>query len=183
MTPSKQKGSEPGPRRARWFGSVRILSDGRMRFSQWSYTDLPHVSLNVTGTITVLYAGMTVMYIYPERNRIVSACFSALLTPDQLRMAVAALRRARHGLDSWVVPALEFNYGWGSVREDPEMSQTILELLASCRDLPVAKRWKKVRAVYFTNQGSTPPEIPAKGSPQRKTSSVTPSRKAPPQGG
>jgi hypothetical protein len=167
MPPSRRKEREPRPQRSRWFGSVRMLADGRMRFSPWSYADLPYVSLKVLtdGQITVLSAGRAILLLYPERNRILSACFPATLTPDQLRRAVATLRDARHGLDSWVVPALEFNYGWRSVREDPEMSKVVLELLAFCRDLPVAKLWKRVRAQYFINQGATPPELSAKENP------------------
>jgi hypothetical protein len=179
MKPSKRKGSEPGPRRVRWFGSLRILADGRMQFSPWSYWDLPHVSFEVTpGTITVQSAGMRVMYLFPERNRIASACFLASLKPDQLREAVAELRDARRGLDSWVVPALEFNYGWGPVREDPAMRKTVLDLLASCRDLPVAPQWQRVRAQYFSNQGVTPPGLPTEEStparrPRRRASKAT----------
>ncbi|HLL53512.1 MAG TPA: hypothetical protein VK447_08205 [Myxococcaceae bacterium] len=134
-----------------------------MRFSPWTYGDLPHVSLKVItdGQINVVSAGLTIMYLYPERSRILSACFVATLTPDQLRRAVATVRDAQPGLNSWVVPALEFNYGWRDVREDPELSRVVLDLLASCRDLPVAKRWKQVRAQYFANCGIAPPEIPA----------------------
>ncbi|HLL52731.1 MAG TPA: hypothetical protein VK447_04235 [Myxococcaceae bacterium] len=150
---------------------MRITPDGRMRFSPWSYVDLEHVSLKVVtdSTITVLCAGTPVMYLFPERNRILSACFLATLQPDQLRMAVADLRDARDGLDSWVVPALEFNYGWRDVRGDPALSEVILDLLASCRDLPVAQKWQRVRARYFANCGTTPPELPAtKNTPARK---------------
>ncbi|HLL52261.1 MAG TPA: hypothetical protein VK447_01860, partial [Myxococcaceae bacterium] len=90
------------------------------------------------------------MYLDPERNRIVSACFLFDLNPEQLRMAVNTLRRARGGLDSWVVPALEFTFGEHAVREDyPETFKIIPELLASCRELPVARQWQRVRAQYF----------------------------------
>jgi len=169
MPLSETRDSEPRPQRSRWFGSFRIAPDGRMRFSPWSYPDLPHVSLELStdGQLTVFYAGLAVMYLYPERNRIVSACFVATLKPDQLRMVVASLRDARRGLDSWVVPALEFNYGWKSVRNDPALCKTVLELLASCRELPVAPRWQKDRAQYFINQGVDPPVLPDVEAPQQ----------------
>jgi hypothetical protein len=74
-------------------------------------------------------------------------------------MAVNTFRLARGGLDSWVVPALEFTFA--KVREDhPETFKIIPELLASCRDLPVAPRWKKDRAQYFINQRVDPPVLP-----------------------
>ena len=56
-----------------------------MRFSDWSYTDLPHVSLQVTeGKITVRCANLAVMSLYIERNRILSACFLFDLKPEHL---------------------------------------------------------------------------------------------------
>jgi hypothetical protein len=146
---------------------MRIGTDGRVRFSPWSYVDLEHVSLKLVtdGSITVVCAGTPVMYLYPQSSRILSACFLATLRPDQLRMAVADLRDARHGLDSWVVPALEFTYGWN---QGPEIAEVILELLASCRDLPIAPRWRKDRARYFINQGVAPPEFPSEKAPRAK---------------
>jgi len=180
MTSSKHEGSEhPGLRRSRWFGSFRIRPDGRLDYSQWSYLDASHVALKVANDlITVVSGGLMVMLLYLERNRIVSACFPATLEPDQLREAVAELRDASHGLDSWVVPALEYNYGWSSVREDPEMSKVVLELLASCRNLPVAKQWKRVRAQYFINQGATPPELPATKAPVLPVATRAPRRRS-----
>jgi len=172
MTPSKREGSRAsGMTPARWFGRFRVLPDGRLRFSPWSYRETPYVSLKVANDrITVVSAGLMVMFLYLERNRIVSACFLFDLTPEQLRTAVADLRDARQGLDSWVVPALEYTYAVSTAREDnPEMFKVILELLESCRDLPVAKQWQRSRAQYFVNQGVTPPELSTKGStPARK---------------
>lgn len=172
MKRSKRGGSNSrSTRQARWFGSLRILPDGRMRFSPWSYVDLEHVSLRLVsdGDITVFWSGRAVMYLFPERNRIMSACFLFNLTPDQLQEAVADLRDARHGLDSWVVPALEFNSAVRTVREDhPETFKVIPELLASCRGLPVAPRWQRVRAQYFANCGVDPPVNPAEEDTQAK---------------
>jgi hypothetical protein len=144
-----------------------------MRFSDWSYTDLPHVNFQVVtdGVITVRCANLAVMFLYPLRNQILSACFLFDLKPEQLRLAVADLRDARGGLDSWVVPALEFTFGVHAVRRDhPDTFKIIPELLASCRDLPVAPRWKRVRAQYFINQRVAPPVLPAEeDTPARKS--------------
>jgi len=184
MTPSKPGASETITltRRQRWFGSLRIRPDGRVRFSPWSYTDLLHVSLQVVtdGSITVSCAGMPVMYLFPERNRILSACFLFDLKPEHLRMAVNTLRYARGGLDSWVVPALEYSFAKRTVREDhPHTFKIIPELLASCRDLPVAPKWKKDRAQYFINQRVDPPVIPAEeDTPARKPRGPKPAGKA-----
>ncbi len=100
MTRSKDEVSEDaGPslaaplRRSRWYGSLRILPDGRIRFSDWSFTDLPHISLQVTSSvITVYFAGTAVMYLDPEWNRIRSACFLFDLKPELLRITVNSLR-------------------------------------------------------------------------------------------
>ena len=168
MEPSEPEDYESAfLRRARWYGSLRVLPDGRMRFSDWSYTDLPHVSLQVTkSAITVYCAGMAIMYLDPERHRIQSACFLFDLKPEQLRMAVATLRHARGGLDSWVLPALEYSFAQRTVREDhPKTFKVMPELLASCRGLPVARQWQRVRAQYFKNQGVSPPELPGGTQP------------------
>jgi len=191
MTHSEDKVSdEPIPslavplRRARWYGSLRILPDGRMRFSPWSYIDLPHVSLQVVtdGKITVRCANLGVMFLYLDRNRIESACFLFDLKPEHLRMAVAALRRARGGLDSWVIPALEMSYAQVKGR-NPDAFNVIPELLASCRGLPVAPKWQRVRAEYFINYGVAPPVLAAMetlpATKPRRKKATTPSTTTP----
>ena len=187
MAVSEQRGSdEPSPavplERARWYGSLRVLPDGRMQFSPWSYKGLPHVSLRVVtdGNIKVFWAGAGVMYLWPLRNRILSACFDFTLTPERLREAVADLRDARGGLDSWVVPALEYSFAKRTVREDhPDTFKIIPALLASCRDLPVAPRWKRVRAQYFINQRVDPPVLPdVEDTPAGKPRGKRPAGKA-----
>jgi len=181
MAPSRNKVTEFNIlRKARWFGSFRVLSNESLRYSPWSYLDAPHLAIKVASAqADVILGGLTVMYLYLERNRIASACFVALLKPEQLRTAVAALRNAGPGLNSWVVPALEFNYGWSTVRADPEMSSAIRELLASCRDLPVARQWQRVRAQYFINQQVDPPVLPAvKDTPGGKPRGKRPAGKA-----
>jgi hypothetical protein len=193
MAVSEQRGSdeyEPSPavplERARWYGSLRVLPDGRMQFSPWSYKGLPHVSLRVVtdGNIKVFWAGSGVMYLWPLRNRILSACFDFTLTPERLREAVADLRDARGGLDSWVIPALEYSYAQSTVRENrPETFKVIPELLASChgRRLPVARQWQRVRAQYFINQRVDPPVLPpVEDTPAGKPRGKRPAGKATP---
>ena len=165
-------------KKSRWFGSFRVRPDGRLSFSPWSYSDLSYVAINVAGQqANVLVGGRSVMLLYLERNRIVSACLVATLDPEGVRTAVAALRNANPGLDSWVVPALEYNFAWSSVREDPEMFKVIRELLESCRDLPVAKHWQRVRAQYFANQGVSPPDVPTQKRAATKMQPGTATRK------
>jgi len=191
MTASEDRHSDEaspvilGDNRTRWYGSLRILPDGRMRFSPWSYRDLPHVALDVMtdSVINVWCAGLMVMYLYPLRNRILSACFDFTLKPEHLRMAVNDLRRARGGLDSWVIPALEMSYPQvkGS---NPDAFNVIPELLASCRGLPVAPKWKRVRAQYFVNCRMDPPVLPAvedtpATKPRGKKATTTPSTTTP----
>jgi len=145
---------------AYWYGSLRLLPGGQLRFSPQSYKGLPHVSLQVTrGDITVRSANLTVMYLFVERSRIVSACFDFSLKAEPLRLAVAELRDAEGGLDAWVVPALEMSYPQVKGR-NPDAFNVIPELLASCRGLPVARQWRRVRTLYFKNQGVSPPELP-----------------------
>jgi hypothetical protein len=91
--------------------------------------------------------GRRVMEIDLARGRIVSANFPYDLTPDELRSTVADLRDAGHGLERWIVLALEFTCLARTFREDnPTAHAVARELLESCRDLPVAEQWKRVRA-------------------------------------
>jgi hypothetical protein len=65
---------------------------------------------------------------------------------------VGELRKATGGLERWIVPALEWNSASSTVRDEhPETFKVIREILESCRDLPVAKKWQRVRADYFAN--------------------------------
>jgi hypothetical protein len=92
------------------------------------------------------------MYLYLDGKRVDTACFVYLLTPDQLGDAVGELRKATGGLERWVVPALEWISASSAVRDEhSETLKVIPELLESCRDLTVAKKWQRVRADYFAN--------------------------------
>jgi hypothetical protein len=137
------------PRKDRWFGSIKILQDGRLHFSPWTVPDLPQVAVwDSSDRITVLNGGVQVLYLYLERRRVLSACFVYILRPDQLRDAVQHLREVQGGLAGWLVPALEWTQDHLS-RVQPEadprraLLKVIPELLQSCRDLPVANAWKR----------------------------------------
>lgn len=170
-----------GQRKARWFGSLRILRDGRLRFSPWSYPDLPHVALKVVtdDQITVVRAGRPVMLLWLKGSRILNACWVADLTTRQLQEAVAELRHARQGLDSWIIPALEWSLAQAKTRSEHEAFKIIPELLGSCRELPVAPIWKRYRANVFANAGMSPPELlDNEGTPARKARTVRKQRRA-----
>jgi hypothetical protein len=87
-----------------------------------------------------------------SRGRVVSANFWYSLTPDELRGLVSDLRRVRNGLERWIVPCLEHTMLSIPFREGhPATYAAARELLESCRDLPVADHWKRVRAAMFAN--------------------------------
>ena len=160
----------PPLRKARWYGSVRILRDGRVRFSPWSYLDLPHVAFSVTDArITVRRGGRALLYLWLERNRVSTACFVFLLSPEQLRETVAELRGAGAGIERWIVPGLE--YTWAALypsNHSPELLEVIPGLLESCRDLPVATQWKRVRANVIANAEKARAERDADEAAQAK---------------
>jgi len=94
------------------------------------------------------------MYLYldDEGTRVDTACFVYLLSPEQLQDAVGELRRATGGLERWIIPALEWNSASSAVRDEhPDTFKVIPGLLKTYRDLPVAKKWQRVRADYFAN--------------------------------
>ena len=148
----------PGASKARWYGSMRIRRDGRISFSPWSYANLPHVAVKVLTElqITVVSAGLPVMFLYPKRSRILTAYFVSTLPADQIRRAIAELRYARAGLDMWIVPALEWSLAQADVRDKHADTFVLIpELLYSCRDLPVAEHWQMIRANVFANAADT----------------------------
>jgi len=157
------------PGRSRWFGSIRILRDGRMRFSPWTYPALPFAFWVMDMNIIVLRGGVPIMHLWPERNRVVTASLDYLLRPDQLREAVRDLRRAGHGLERWIVPALEWNLTHPTAREKhPDTYAILPELLESCRDLPVAEQWTRIRASVISNAEKARAEREAEKAAQGK---------------
>lgn len=139
------------PGKSKWFGSVRISRDGRVRFDSSTFPGLHHVSIFYSsGQVAVLCGSREVLYLYLERDRVLSACFVYTLEPEQLRDAIQELRNVRGGLAGWIVPALEWTQSYLSgvkPESDPrrKLLQVIPELLESCGELPVANRWKKIR--------------------------------------
>jgi hypothetical protein len=139
------------PRRDRWYGSMRVLTDDRLRFSPWTFPGLPHVAIwESSMSISVLSGGRQLLLIYPERKRVRSACFVYTLKPDELREAVGELRTVRGGLERWIVPALEWTQAdllGLKLAGHPghELVKVIPELLNACRHLPVARSWRRKR--------------------------------------
>lgn len=132
-------------RRCKWYGSVRILRDDSVRLSPWSFPDHTYISVKDTSDcLSVFHGGVESLFIFLKRRRVLSACFLFTLKPDQLRRAVEALRKVRGGLERWIVPALQWNQGIATVRDEhPETYRIIPELLEECRDLPVAESWQR----------------------------------------
>lgn len=136
-------------RRDRWFGSVRISRDGSLRFSPWTFPDLPHVAAWVSdSSVDILSGGKKILYLFYDRNQVVTACFDYLLKPDDLRDAVRELRIARSGLEGWIRPALQWTQNDLSAPNSANhpgrpLLKVIPELLDACRDLPVSEAWKR----------------------------------------
>lgn len=143
----------PG-REHRRFGSIRILRDGRVRFSEWSFPGLHSLSFTTMGgTVDAVLGSRQVLCLWlDDRHRVATASFPFDLTPDELRTAVRSLRMAGHGLERWIVPALEYTQAdLAASNLKSELPQVIAELLESCQELPVAERWKKIRENVFAN--------------------------------
>ena len=121
-----------------------------MRFSPTTFPGLPHVAVwdSSPMRVSVLSGGCQTLHLWPERNRVVSACFDYLLSPDQLSNGVRELRQVSGGLAGWIIPALEWTQDHLS-RVKPEadprrkLLKVIPKLLKSCRDLPIAEAWKR----------------------------------------
>jgi len=139
------------PVRYKKFGSIRILSDGRVRFSAWTFPELRYLNFAVSADgIDVERGGRTVMYLSTPRGRLETACIAFDLSQDDLRTLVSELRVAGHGLDHWIVPALEYTQATlhpiqGRITHGLQLLEVIPELLKSCRELPVAKTWQRAR--------------------------------------
>ena len=136
----------------RRFGSLRLLPDGRVRFSAWTFPGLLPLDFTTEeenparSAIWVRWRGEVIMLLYRARYRVYSAGFAYNLSPDALREAVSIVRNAGNGLESWIVPALEHNQASDAVKQThPETHAIIAELLASARDLPVSAPWRRER--------------------------------------
>lgn len=131
----------------RRFGSMRILRDGRVRFSARCFPELPHIGfLTRDDMIDVERADRVVLYIWLDRGRVGSFCFAYDLPPDILHELVWELRKAGRGLERWIVPGLEYTQRSNALKNDnPATYALISELLKATKDLPVAERWQRHR--------------------------------------
>lgn len=105
------------PRRSEYskFGSIRILRDGRVRFSGRTHPGFPELDFLVIhgqeparDGVVARWRGKAIFHLFTARNRVESTCFDYTLTPDALREAVSVLRDAGNGLERWIVPGLEW---------------------------------------------------------------------------
>ena len=138
----------------RRFGSIRVLRDGRVRFSEWSFPGLHSLSFTTEGhTVDAVRGTRQVLILWlDDDQRVSSACFPYDLSPEELHAGVATLRKAGHGLECWIVPALEYTQAaLIPTQHRPDLLKVIPGLLASCRDLSVAEQWRRVRANVFAN--------------------------------
>ena len=97
------------------FGSIRILRDGRVRFSARTHPGLPELDyLVIHGQqpakdgVVARWRGKAIFHLFTARHRVESTCFDYTLTPDALQEAVSVLRDAGNGLERWIVPGLEW---------------------------------------------------------------------------
>ena len=112
--------------------------------------------------VTVRIEGEMALFLYVNRSRVESACFSITLTPDQLREAIALLRKAENGVEAWLAPGLELTQriisnGSGN----PALLEVIPRLLKSLRHIPRPQSGKDTtdKALKSTS-GRTPKKRP-----------------------
>jgi len=146
------------------YGSVRVLRDGRVRFSPKTLPGLAELDFSVEyacglgdGTYVFDRVNYSVDARWPGnesffvlwvvRHRVQSACFNFSLTPEELRKAVTLLRRAGGGLHRWIVPGLEQARDSLAQVSSPgsKTLKAVHELLEATQDLPVAEPWRKQR--------------------------------------
>jgi len=156
------------PGRSRKFGSLRILGDGRIRYSAWSlrgleslivspnyqYVDLDDkvVENASTYTVWIYWSDRPIFLLSVTRHRVTETQFTHLLTPDQLRDAVSVIRRLGNGVEKWITPGLAHLQYWmaptGSEKLTSE-KRAVLEiipgLLRSVRSIPIARPWRPLQ--------------------------------------
>src|SRR5690349_4102378 len=102
----------------RLYGSVRILHDGRVRFSPWTFPGLPLLSFTVvyaeeerassrSYSIVAKWVREALFVLYVSRHHVDTNCFALTLSADGLRHAVAVMQAAGNGLERWIIPGLE----------------------------------------------------------------------------
>lgn len=149
----------PRPGIYRKYGSLRVLLDGRVRFSPWTLPGLHKLSFTVVyarndppGSYSVHaeWRNDVIFLLYVTRHRVETACFAYHLSEDGLRDAVSVIRAAGGGLERWIIPALEWCQDAFARMSSPKPNQIAMraiipDLLKSVRRLPVASQWKKLR--------------------------------------
>jgi len=145
--------------RTRTYGSIRILRDGRVRFSaapgpvpslefsvqrhHWQEPGL-YVYDSASYGIAACRNGETLLSLFVGRSRVESACFNINLDAATLRRAVADLLKTGNGVERWLAPGLErMREGLTKLGRNPRALKAIPGLLASLRDVPVAEEWKR----------------------------------------
>jgi len=109
--------------RDRSVGAVRVLRDGRVRFSdeagpgpelQWKvlrYSEVGGTGVFVYDSANYeidAWRGSQILFmLYVRRSRVSSACFNIQLPPAELQQAVVGIRKAGGGVERWITPGLE----------------------------------------------------------------------------
>jgi hypothetical protein len=134
---------------------MRILRDGRVRFSAWTLPGLAQLDFTAIYhagrvepdyEVSVHWQGKPIFLVYVTRHRVASTCFAYPLTADELRQAVAVIRDAGNGLERWIAAGLEWTQAsHAQTGRNPEALKEIPALLRSVRDLPVAEPWQRQR--------------------------------------
>jgi len=168
----------------RRYASVRILADGRVRYSsevgavpslqfcairyhedlsgEWIY-DSARYGLEAEQD------GQPTLIMFVKQSRVYTACFSYDLDPATLKKAVATLRKHGQGVERWLAPALmRTQLSLTKLESNPAMLKAIPKLLESVRDLPVSGVWtRQIRADarWWKRWREQNPTAPATGHP------------------
>lgn len=148
-----RKGSRPeeAPEAERTYGSIRILRDGRVRFSAspgpvstlgfriQHHSEGPHADDPGYYVIDAQRDEELLLMLFVADERIESAYFNIMLEPASLRRAVVDLRKMGKGIERWLAPALECTQaGLSQLGRNPQALKVIPGLLRSLRDVPRA---------------------------------------------
>ena len=164
VTMARKVVSEQQANAERKYANLRILADGRVRYSSnpgpvpsvefcairyhqkypsgvWIY-DSARYGLDARRN------GKPTLLLFVKQSRVYSACFDFTLDPATLRRAVADLRKHGQGVEGWLAPALmRTQLSLTKLESNPAMLKAIPKLLESVRDLPVSAVWiRQVRA-------------------------------------
>lgn len=156
------------PSEGRKFGSMRILDDGRVRYSAWTVSGLQPLvvfahyrcvglddeDIDNTSTYSVMlsWAERPIFLISVRQHRVESTQFTYNLTPEELRHAVSVVRHMKNGLEKWIIPGLaRMEWGLWEKPQNPKAKATLAtipSLLRSVRSLPIARRWRSEQKAW-----------------------------------